>query len=116
MLPTALILRRAGHDVRWLSGAGLAEYLKRAGLPYHALTETGWLWPPPPLAVDELAPMEAVSQRYSRALDTWLSLPNVLAGGEALLQAANSLAAAPDVIVSDPFLPAAALVAERLGR
>ena len=115
MLPTALILRRAGHDVRWLSGAGLAEYLKRTGLPFHALAETGWLWPPPPLAVDELAPMEAVSQRYSRALDTWLSLPNVRAGGEALLQAANSLAAAPDVIVSDPFLPAAALVAERLG-
>ena len=114
MLRTALHLRQAGHEALWLSGEPLAQFIQKTGLPFHTLAATGWRWPPPPPPnLDNLAPVEALNQRYTRALDTWMSPALVRAGGEALRQAAEELGA-PDVLVSDPFLPAAALLAERL--
>ena len=114
MLLTALFLKRAGHEVSWLSGAQLTEYLEQTGLRIHTLAETGWHWPPSLIDVHQLAPIEAMRQRYTRALDTWLNVSTVRAGCEELIQKANSIGL-PDVIISDPFLPASAIAAERLG-
>ncbi|MBK8026764.1 MAG: glycosyltransferase family 1 protein [Chloroflexi bacterium] len=52
--------------------------------------------------------------RYRRALDTWMSEELVGDAVDALLELADQIGA-PDVIVTDPFLTAAALTAEKLG-
>lgn len=51
--------------------------------------------------------------RYRRALDTWLSEPLIQEAVEALKELATQLGK-PDLIVTDPFLTAAALAAEAL--
>ena len=114
LLRTAQALRAAGHRVRWLSGPQVARALARAGLEFLRLDETGWLWPPPPLPdITSLPPQDAVLLRYRRALDTWLSVDRVAAATAALLKLAQRHGA-PDLLVSDPFLSAAALAAEAL--
>lgn len=112
-LKTAQAVQALGHRVTWVSGEGLAATIHAAGVPFAAVRETGWLWPPPPAPdVTTMPPAQAVMLRYQRALDTWLSEGLVGAAVEALLDLAAG--DAPDVIVTDPFLSAAALAAEKL--
>jgi MGT family glycosyltransferase len=113
-LKTAQQLQALGHDVTWVSGESLRRPVESAGVPFAAVAETGWLWPPPPAPdVSAMPPAEAVMLRYRRALDTWLSEDLVGKAVEALLALAAEQGA-PDVIVTDPFLTAAALAAEKL--
>lgn len=113
-LKTAQALQRRGHDVTWISENALGGALAKAGVPFAPVRKTGWLWPPPPVPdLSTLPPQEAVMLRYRRALDTWLSEPLVSEAVTALLELAAEIGR-PDVIVTDPFLTAAALAAEAL--
>jgi MGT family glycosyltransferase len=113
-LKTALALQAMGHTVNWVSGESLQRAITSAGLPFAAVRETGWLWPPPPAPdVTKIPPQEAVMLRYRRALDTWLSEDLVGIAVAAILDLADEIGK-PDVIVTDPFLSAAALAAEKL--
>lgn len=113
-LKTAQALQARGHDVTWVSENNLAGALAQANVPFVPVRKTGWLWPPPPVPdLTTIPPQEAVMLRYRRALDTWLSEPLVGEAVEALLELAHDMGK-PDVIVTDPFLTAAALAAEAL--
>ncbi|MCY3935270.1 MAG: glycosyltransferase [Chloroflexi bacterium] len=112
MYLTAEQLKRTGHRVRWLSGPEIAGLFRASPVPFHPLPQTGWHWPPP-LALSSYDPAAALKLRYTRALDTWLTVDQVEAGCEALLQCAKE-SGPPDAIISEPFLPAAALAAEAL--
>ena len=97
-----------------MSESPVAGLVTAAGLPFAAVRRTGWLWPPPPAPdLSAVPPQEAVTLRYRRALDTWLSEDLVGEAVEALLALAAE-AGRPNVIAADPFLPAAALAAEAL--
>ncbi len=114
-LKTALELKARGHRVTWVSDGRIGGFVAQAGLDFAPVRQTGWLWPPPPAPdVTRMPPQEAVMLRYRRALDTWLSEDLVGDAVEALRDLA-ALIGAPDVIVTDPFLSAAALAAELLG-
>lgn len=114
LLKTARVLHDQGHDVLWVSEARIADMVTEAGVPFAAIAHSGWLWPPPPLPTPTAFVNEnMVTLRFRRALDTWLSEDLVAQGIEALLALADERGA-PDVIVTDPFLSAAALAAERL--
>lgn len=113
-LKTAQALQARGHDVIWVSENNLAGALAGANVPFAPVRKTGWLWPPPPVPdLTTIPPQEAVMLRYRRALDTWLSEPLVGDAVTALLELAHDMGK-PDVIVTDPFLTAAALAAEAL--
>ena len=113
-LKTAQALMRRGHDVIWVSQAGIGGAVTERGVPFATVPNTGWLWPPPPAPdLTTIPPQEAVMLRYRRALDTWLTEDLVGAGVESLLALAAERGQ-PDVIITDPFLSAAALAAERL--
>jgi MGT family glycosyltransferase len=113
-LRTAQILIAQGHDVTWVSENSIGGVLASAGVPFAPVRTTGWLWPPPPQPdLSTLKPLEAVKLRYRRALDTWMSEELVAEAVRALLELAAALGK-PDVIVTDPFLTAAALAAEAL--
>lgn len=113
-LKTAQVLQARGHDILWLSEAPLERALTQSGLPFRAIRQTGWLWPPPPQPdLSAIAPQEAVTLRYRRALDTWLSEALVAEAVEALLDLEDEIGA-PDAIVSDPFLSASAIAADIL--
>jgi MGT family glycosyltransferase len=113
-LKTAQALQHKGHDVTWVSGAGVRAPVESAGLPFAEIDETGWLWPPPPQPdVSQMPPQEAVMLRYTRALDTWMTEDLVRAGTQQIIDLAAEIGK-PDVIVTDPFLTAAALAAEAL--
>ncbi len=113
-LKTARVLHQHGHDVTWVSGNSVAGAVTAAEVPFAPVRTTGWLWPPPPAPdLDSIPPQQAVMLRYQRALDTWLSEDLVADGVRALLELADDLGK-PDVIVTDPFLSAAALAAEAL--
>lgn len=113
-LKTAQALRDMGHKVLWVSGQALANPIKAAELEFAQVRQTGWLWPPPPAPdLTTLKPAEAVMLRYRRALDTWLSEELVGEAVQAILELADEIGK-PDVIVTDPFLSAAAIVAEKL--
>jgi MGT family glycosyltransferase len=113
-LKTAQQLQALGHEVIWVSSESLRRPVESAGLPFLGVADTGWLWPPPPAPdVSTMPPAEAVMLRYRRALDTWLSEDLVGKAVEALLALAAEHGS-PDVIVTDPFLTAAALAAEKL--
>lgn len=113
-LKTAQALIRLGHAVTWVSENALAGTLAAAGVPFAPIRRTGWLWPPPPAPdVTAMPPQEAVMLRYRRALDTWLSESLIADAVEALVELAGEIGA-PDLIVTDPFLTAAALAAEKL--
>ncbi|MFW5709251.1 MAG: glycosyltransferase [Chloroflexota bacterium] len=113
-LKTARVLQQRGHDVLWVSGERLTDTIHRANLPFRAIAETGWLWPPPPPPdLTRISPQEAVMVRYRRALDTWLS-EDIVAEATRELLALSEQIGPPDAIVTDPFLSAAALAAEVL--
>lgn len=113
-LKTAKVLQAQGHNVLWISEAPLADAIAAHDLPFHAIEHTGWLWPPPPAPdLSQLSPQEAVMLRYTRALDTWMSVDLVTKGVDCLLQLAHEIGK-PDAMVIDPFLSAAALAAEKL--
>lgn len=114
-LRTAQALQAAGHQVLWVSEAPIGPHVEGQGLPFAAVDETGWRWPPPPAPDFSTMPPPLVMQaRYQRALDTWLSEDLVEQGTSALLGLAERVGP-PDVIASDPFLTASALAAEKLG-
>lgn len=113
-LKTAQAIQARGHDVLWISGKSIAGAVEQAGINFREIRETGWLWPPPPTPdFTKIPPQEAVNLRYRRALDTWLSEDIVGEATQAIIDLANEIGA-PDVIVTDPFLSAAALAAEVL--
>ena len=113
-LKTAQQLQALGHQVTWVSGDSLRRPVEAQGVTFASVPQTGWLWPPPPAPdVTQIPPAEAVMLRYRRALDTWLSESLVGEAVEALLALADEIGV-PDAIVTDPFLTAAALAAEKL--
>lgn len=113
-LKTAQALHQRGHQVRWLSEPPIAAAVTAAGIAFHPLKRTGWLWPPPPAPdLSTLTPAQAVMLRYQRALDTWMSEELVGEAVTGLLDTAADIGR-PDLIVTDPFLTAAALAAEAL--
>lgn len=113
-LKTAQALQKRGHTVLWMSEPPIANAVMTAGLPFHALKRTGWLWPPPPAPdLTTIPPAQAVMLRYQRALDTWMSEDLVGEAVQCLLDTADEIGK-PDIIVTDPFLTAAALAAEAL--
>lgn len=112
---TAVALQALGHDVVWVSEESLRAPIETMGLHFQAIAKTGWLWPPPPPPdLSAVPPQEAVMLRYTRALDTWLSVDLVAQGIESLLALGEAIGK-PDLMVIDPFLSAAALAAEKLG-
>jgi MGT family glycosyltransferase len=115
LLKTAQALRARGHDVQWVSEPPIGGMVTRVGIPFVPITQTGWRWPPPPLPEPgSFVNEHMVTLRYRRALDTWLSEDVVAQGVEALRDLAGQIGP-PDVIVTDPFLSAAALAAELIG-
>jgi hypothetical protein len=115
LLKTALALEARGHDVRWVSELPIGGMVERAGIPFAPIPYTGWRWPPPPLPdPGSFANTPMLTLRYRRALDTWLSEDLVSKGVSALRDLAGQIGA-PDAIVTDPFLSAAALAAELIG-
>ena len=113
-LKTALVLASQGYDVIWVSQETLRDAIEHKGLAFEAVEETGWLWPPPhPPDLRTIAPQEAVSLRYRRALNTWLSEDLVAEGVESILALAAKIGK-PDAMVTEPFLTAAALAGEKL--
>jgi MGT family glycosyltransferase len=113
-LKTAKVLKQQGHDVIWVSQESLRSAIESHGIKFKAIEETGWLWPPPPPPdFSTIHPQEAVKLRYTRALDTWLSEELVAKGVECLLDLEDRIGK-PDAIVTDPFISAAALAAEKL--
>lgn len=113
-LATAVTLQRQGHTVLWASGAAVQAAVQAAGVTWQPLTETGWRWPPPPplapTATDDAATVRQL--RAARALDQWLDVERV---GQAVAEL-EAVAAQfqPDLVVSETFVSAAGLVAERL--
>jgi hypothetical protein len=112
-LATAVELQRRGHQLLWASGIAVAGQIERAGIPFHGLLETGWRWPPPPPLVSENEddPQLIQQQRQLRALDQWLDAERVSKATEEI----SALVAhfQPDLILSEMFVAAAALVAEQ---
>jgi MGT family glycosyltransferase len=115
LLKTARALQTLGHDVVWVSEARIAGLVEQAGIAFEPVEVSGWLWPPPPLpTMADFVNENMVTLRFRRALDTWLS-EELVAQGTAALRDLADRAGPPDVIVTDPFLASAALVAELLG-
>jgi MGT family glycosyltransferase len=113
-LKTAQVLQARGQAVTWVSGQAVADAVQQAGLTFAPVQQTGWLWPPPPAPdVSRMNPQEAVMLRYRRALDTWLS-EDLVAEAVVELIALADQQGRPDLLVTDPFLTAAALAAEAL--
>ena len=114
-LATAATLRDRGHDLLWASGRAIAPRIERAGVPFHAVEETGWRWPPPsPLPPDPNAdPQSRQHQRQLRALDQWLDVVRVATAMDELDALTQRFQ--PDLMLSEMFVAAAGLVAERQG-
>ncbi|MCL4253321.1 MAG: glycosyltransferase [Anaerolineae bacterium] len=114
-LRTAQGLAQNGHEVIWVSGEKLRGAIAQAKLPFYPINQTGFLFPPPPAPdVTNMPPQEAVMLRYRRALDTWLSVNLVAEATQNLLDLAEKIGK-PDLILTDPFLSASALFAEKIG-
>lgn len=114
-LKTAQALLNLGHEVIWVSQPQIGGYLIQQGVPFAPIAETGWLWPPPPPPdLTTISPQEAIFVRYRRALDTWLDERLVPMGVESLLELGDRTGP-PDVVVTDPFLSASAIAAEKMG-
>jgi MGT family glycosyltransferase len=114
-LRTAQGLAELGHDVIWVSTEKLRGAITSAGLPFYPIAQTGFLFPPPPAPdVTTIPPQEAVMLRYRRALDTWMSVDIVAEATQNLLDLSEKIGT-PDLILTDPFLSASALFAEKIG-
>lgn len=114
-LKTAQALQQQGHSVTWISQPQIGGVLVQNGISFQPVEHTGWLWPPPPPPdLTKISPQEAIFVRYRRALDTWLSEDLIPAAVWALLDVAERYGP-PDVLVTDPFLSASAIAAEKLG-
>ncbi|NDJ87390.1 MAG: glycosyltransferase family 1 protein [Chloroflexi bacterium] len=114
-LKTAQALKADGHRVIWVSQPKIGGYLVDQGIPFEPVSETGWLWPPPPAPdITSIPPQEAVFLRYRRALDTWLNEDLIPQAVEDLLALGERIGP-PDLLVTDPFLSASALAAEKMG-
>jgi MGT family glycosyltransferase len=112
-LRTAAELAQREHTLLWASGEAVANRVMAAGVPFGRLAETGWRWPPPPpLPPSAAADPSWPQQRALRALDQWLDEARVAAAVADLLPLAADFQ--PGAIVSEPFVAAAALVAEKL--
>ena len=112
-LQTAAALAQRGHELLWVSGAEVEAQVLHAGVPFHAVAETGWRWPPPsPLPRGEMTEAAWAAARARRAMDQWLDVARVATAAAEL----EAVAAAfrPHLIVTEHFVAAAALVAERL--
>lgn len=113
-LHTAAELAQREHTLLWASGEAVARRVAAAGVPFALLAETGWRWPPPPpLPPAAAAEPDWQQQRALRALDQWLDEERVAAAVAELLPVAADFR--PDAVVSEPFVAAAALVAEKIG-
>jgi MGT family glycosyltransferase len=113
-LPTAVELAQRGHTVLWASGAAVGKRIAAAGLSFQVLEETGWRWPPPPPLPTPTVQDEAWQQRRAlRALDQWLDVERVAAAATELSLVAEVFQ--PDMVVTEPFVAAAGLVAEQAG-
>jgi UDP:flavonoid glycosyltransferase YjiC (YdhE family) len=113
LLKTAQTLHAQGHDVTWVSGDSIRGMVR--GIPFAAIDQTGWRWPPPPLPTPATFINEnMVTLRFRRALDTWLTEDLVAQGTQAILDLADR-DGPPELIVTDPFLASSALAAEKLG-
>ncbi|HQY92197.1 nucleotide disphospho-sugar-binding domain-containing protein [Caldilinea sp.] len=115
-LATATALQQRGHEVTWASGPAVAPLVEATKLSFAPLAETGWRWPPPPpLTRPADLSDEAWRQvRGERALDQWLDPPRVEAAVAALHAVASDVQ--PDVVVSEMFVAAAGVVAERINK
>lgn len=112
-LPTARLLMERGHDVLWTSADSLAPHILVAGIPFAPVAHTGWQVPGAVAESTSLNPEERQRQRQIRAFDAWLDVESVSAAVEALEPVARAFA--PDLIVSEMFAAASAIVAERMG-
>jgi hypothetical protein len=114
-LATAAMLAARGHDLLWVSAVAVESQVRAAGVPFLAIAETGWRWPPaPPLPRGVMAADVWAAQRAQRAMDQWLDIDRVAQATAELASVANAFA--PDLIVTEHFVAAAALVAEQSGR
>lgn len=110
---TAAALRQRGHEVVWVSEPRAKPFVDRLGLPFAPVTATGWLWPPPPMPPG-LSPEERARERERRGVAVWLSPERVVPAVHALVDFFSRWK--PDVIVTEPFLAAAAFAAELVER
>lgn len=112
-LATAAELVRRGHDVLWASGEAVREEVVGAGVPFRAVEETGFRWPPPPPVQRQhfATAAEFESVRRQRALDHWLDDRGIAIAADAFATLATAFA--PDLFVSEFFLAAAGIAAER---
>ncbi len=115
-LSTAVELQRRGHELCWASGSAVESQIRRAGISFQKLTESGWRWPPPPpLVASQAQSPEAWQQlRVQRALDQWLDEERVGAAIIELQHIAESWQ--PDLVISEMFIAAAGIVAEMVQR
>lgn len=114
-LKTAQAVQNRGHEVIWVSQSQIGGYIQQQGIKFAPIKETGWLWPPPPQPdLSNISPQEAVFVRYRRALDTWLSEDLIPDAVRDLLDLAERIGT-PDAIVTDPFLSAVSIAAEKMG-
>lgn len=111
-LKTAVALQQRGHDLLWASGTEVAPQLESAGVALHPVAQTGWRWPPPPPLDPNAQPDGEISEttRAERALDQWLGVDRVRLAVIELLDLCRDFA--PDVIVAENFMSAAAIAAE----
>ncbi len=113
-LLTAAELVRRGHRVLWVSEPRIAPHVERAGVPFRAIKCIGWRLQAA-LSQQELSELtveERSGLRFRRAMDAWLTEDQVERGTRELMALAREWA--PDVIVGEPFVTAAALAAEAL--
>jgi MGT family glycosyltransferase len=111
-LATARELQARGDTLIWASGEAVRPQIEDAGLAFHPLAETGWRWPPPPPLQAETAgdPQTRQRLRQLRALDQWLEVERVVAATHELQALTREFR--PDLIVTEMFIAAAAIVAE----
>lgn len=110
-LLTAAELLGRGHDVLWATGYEMQSVLAGRGVPSHILQETGWCWPPRPMATAASA-QDGQRLRMLRSLDQWLDVERVRAATVELI--ALGKAFRPHLIVSEMFMAAAGIAAEVL--
>jgi hypothetical protein len=114
-LATAALLHQQGHVVLWATGQDLQPLVTARDLPFHALHETGWRWPPPAPLPADLGLSEAQLRRLrgERALDQWLDMTRVEPATVELIELGRQFQ--PDLLLTETFVSAAGLAAEALG-